>query len=305
MNAPPLDLRASEEALSVAAVFRRRPRDLIRVVGPQAREYLQGQCTQELSDLEPGAARFALVLSVQGKFEGFVRVRALEEDAFVLDTLAGQGAKVLERLRRFKIRTKAELSLEQVELVEVRGPAAVAPPETGDALVLPVFPRPGVVGVDLLGAPADPPLVPAGDPGAFVVQRIVAGIPEPVSELTDQTIPFEAGIVAETTSFTKGCYTGQELIARLDARGAKVPRRLRGVLVEADRPDERVAAGTALLVEGREVGRLTSVAFSPQRAAIVALAYVARGVEPPAEALLSPDAGGRRARIHALPLDRG
>ncbi|MGC8514494.1 MAG: glycine cleavage T C-terminal barrel domain-containing protein, partial [Acidimicrobiales bacterium] len=145
-----------------------------------------------------------------------------------------------------------------------------------------------LVGVDLLGAPADPPLVPAGDPGAFVVQRIVAGIPEPVSELTDQTIPFEAGIVAETTSFTKGCYTGQELIARLDARGAKVPRRLRGVLVEADRPDERVAAGTALLVEGREVGRLTSVAFSPQRAAIVALAYVARGVEPPAEALLSP-----------------
>ena len=74
--------------------------------------------------------------------------------------------------------------------------------------------------------------VPPGDPAAFEAARIEAGVPAMGREITDKTIPQEAGALVEhAVSFTKGCYTGQELVARLDARGNNVARRLRGVVL--------------------------------------------------------------------------
>lgn len=299
-----LDHAAAEEAITCAAVYRRVQRDLVRVVGPQAREYLQGQCTQDIGDLAPGEARFSLLLSVQGKVEAFARVRALSDDEFVLDTIAGQGERLLERLRRFKIRIKADLGLEHAEMLEIRGPSTPAvaddPPRL---LALAPFARPAISGVDLVGALVVPPAgVPSGDPEAFEVLRIMAGVPEMGRELTDSTIPFEAGIVAETTSFTKGCYTGQELIARLDARGANVPRRLRGLVLDAGAREMLPPVGSPLIVGEKEVGRLTSVAFSARRGAAIGLAYVQRSVEPPAEGHLAGDSGPVSAEILELPL---
>lgn len=304
MSSAHLDLAASEEAFATGALYRRVPRDVVRVVGPQARDYLQGQCTQDLADLRAGDARFALLLSVQGKVEGFVRIRALAEDAFVLDTLAGQGEAVLARLKRFKIRIKAELGLERAEMLELRGPAVTVPADRPpDALVLPVFPRPALSGADVLGPlPVVPEGVPAGADAAFLVARIAAGLPEMGAELTEATIPFEAGIVAETTSFTKGCYTGQELIARLDARGANVPRRLRGLVIRLGADDPLPPVGSPLVVDEREVGRLTSIAYSARREAAVGLAYVQRSVEPPATGTLAGDEGPVAAQVLALPL---
>jgi folate-binding protein YgfZ len=93
------------------------------------------------------------------------------------------------------------------------------------------------------------------------------------TELTSDTIPTEAGVVAEAVSFTKGCYTGQELVARIDSRGGHVPHLLRHV-----RLSRRATPGDPVEVDGKEVGRLTSIAGD------LALAYVARAVEPPAAA---------------------
>jgi folate-binding Fe-S cluster repair protein YgfZ len=98
-------------------------------------------------------------------------------------------------------------------------------------------------------------------------------------------------VVDASVSFTKGCYTGQELVYRIDARGGNVPRHLSGVVLQGS---GSLAAGAAVEVDGRAVGELTSVADS------VALAFVHRSVEPPREATVD----GIACRIEPLPLVR-
>ena len=90
----------------------------------------------------------------------------------------------------------------------------------------------GFTGYDLLGpSPRRPePATPVG-PAAYEAVRVEAGFPRHGSELDERTIPAEAGLVEATVSFTKGCYTGQELVARIDSRGSNVPRRLRGFIL--------------------------------------------------------------------------
>jgi folate-binding protein YgfZ len=138
---------------------------------------------------------------------------------------------------------------------------------------------------------------------AYEAVRIEAGIPVMGRELDDRTIPAEAGVVDRSVSFTKGCYTGQELVARIDSRGGNVPRRLRGLILPGDAGTARPPAGAKIHdAEGKEVGEVTSVAFSPGLAAIVALAYVRRAVEPPADVSVVWDAASSPARVEALPL---
>jgi folate-binding protein YgfZ len=158
---------------------------------------------------------------------------------------------------------------------------------------------PGLPGVDLIGeAPAPPPGVPACSPEAYEAVRIEAGIPEMGRELDDRTIPAETGLVDRSVSFTKGCYTGQELVARIDSRGGNVPRHLRGVVVAGDVVPPVAAA---VEVDGKEVGRLTSAAVSPGLGP-VALAYVRRAVQPPADVTVAWESGSAAARVQALPL---
>jgi aminomethyltransferase len=134
-------------------------------------------------------------------------------------------------------------------------------------------------------------------PTAYEAARIEAGIPRMGAELTERTIPAEAGIVERTVSFTKGCFTGQELVARIDSRGGHVPRHLRGVVL-----NEEVPVGATLRFEGKQAGSITSVATRPGGA--VALAYVGRDLQPPADVEVSWDEGYSKARVEALPLVR-
>jgi aminomethyltransferase len=133
--------------------------------------------------------------------------------------------------------------------------------------------------------------------GAYEVVRIEAGVPTMGAELTERTIPAEAGIVERTVSFTKGCFTGQELVARIDSRAGKVPRHLRGVVLA----DAAAPAGAALMLDGQQVGQLTSAAATPNGGA-VALAYVKRGVEVPVDALATWGNDLSAASVRALPL---
>ena len=159
---------------------------------------------------------------------------------------------------------------------------------------------PGLPGADLVGEPVTPPDgIRLCSLEAYDSVRIEAGIPVMGRELDEGTIPAEAGVVEQTVSFTKGCYTGQELVARIDSRGGNVPRRLRGVVVATNvlpPPGARVQVGD------KDVGRLTSVGESLDRRAPVALAYVGRAVQPPADVTVAWDGGSAPARVETLPL---
>jgi folate-binding protein YgfZ len=262
----------------------RLARDVVRVGGPDAVDYLQGQLSQDVAGLVVGEASFSFLLQPQGKVDAFLRVTRVDDEELVLDLDAGWGDAVVARLRRFLLRTKAEIEPVDWSVVAVRGVVPEPPP---GAWALPPE-TPGVPGADLLGESVAPPAgLPELDPVAYEVLRIRAGVPRMGAELDESTIPAATGAVERAVSFTKGCYTGQELVARIDARGDRVPTRLRGLVAAGP-----LEVGAAVTRDGRDVGRVTSAAGG------VALAYVRREVEPPADV----EVGGRPARVEVLPL---
>lgn len=295
-----LDRDATYAAIRGDKVGYEEPIDVVRVAGPDALSFLQGQVSQDLAGLGPGGAIETLVLSPQGKLDGYAWVLRLAGDEAVLICALGFGEALHDRLRRFKIRVKADLSLEAWERAVLRGPKLAFGAVDADVSAIPVA-YPGFAGLDLVGPEiALPEGVPIGTDEGFEAARIEAGIPRMGAELTEKTIPQEAGIVGRTVSFDKGCYTGQELVARIDARGAKVPRRLVGLVAGST----NVAAGDALRFEGSDVGRLTSAAYSPRVHAPVALAYLKRDVAVPCALEVVTESGAVAAEASALPLYR-
>jgi tRNA-modifying protein YgfZ len=291
-------------------------RDVVRVSGPDAAAYLQGQLSQDVEGLATGATTWSFVLQPTGKVDAWGRVTRLADDAFVLDVDGGAGDALVTRLRRFLLRTNATVeALPDWRCVALRGPGAVgaapaAAVAAGAELQVPAG-WPDVEAVDLLGPAVSVPVdIPTADAHAYEALRIAAGVPAMHAELTDKTIPAEAGqwVIDASVSFTKGCFTGQELVARIDSRGGNVPRHLRGVVIGvagAMLPP----AGAVVTVDGAEVGTVTSAAHSPALRTPVALAYVARAVEPGNEgtaAIVTWDDEQEPAVIRSLPLvERG
>jgi tRNA-modifying protein YgfZ len=244
-------------------------RDTVRVDGEDAETYLQGQCSQDVAALGVGASAWTFLLQPSGKVDVLARLTR-RADGFVLDTDGGYGDALVGRLRRFLLRTKATVGPLPWRCIAVRhpGPRLV----TMGAELIASADWHGQPGFDILGETVEPPLGATRiEPAAYERLRIEAGWPAMGTELTEDTIPAESGVVAEAASFTKGCYTGQELVARIDSRGGHVPRLLRHVRLTGP-----AKPGASLHLDGKEVGRLTSVAGS------LALAYVARAVDPPA-----------------------
>lgn len=287
-------------------------RDVLRVAGPDAESYLQGQLSQDLAGLGEGGWAWSLVLQPQGRLVALVRVYRAGATEWLLDTDAGTGPALAERLLRFKLRTRADIEQLRWRAVAVRGPGAVnalrgegAPgvaPGAGageQPVVAVPFAWHQLTGYDLLGpAPAAPAGAVAASPEAYEAARMEAGFPRHGAELDERTIPAEAGLVEVAVSFTKGCYTGQELVARIDARGSHVPRNLRALMLEG--PAE---PGTQLYEapDGKEVGTLTSVACSP-RFGWFGLAYVRRGTEPGQAVYLKGGGRLQRGLVQVLPL---
>lgn len=250
-------------------------RDVVTVEGPDAGAYLQGQLSQDVDGLAVGGSAWTFVLQPQGKVDAWFRLTRAGDEAFRADIEAGHGAALLARLQRFLLRTKAELVLSTEPMVAVRGTATVP-----GAVVPALDPAwPGVEGVDLLGTDRVPEGMATASTEFLERLRIEAGVPAMGRELTDRTIPAEAGVVERSVSFTKGCFTGQELVARIDSRGGNVPRHLRRL--EADGPGA-LPIGGAVVVDGQVVGEVTSSAPAGNGRPAVALAYVGRAVEPPA-----------------------
>ncbi|MHB1536202.1 MAG: CAF17-like 4Fe-4S cluster assembly/insertion protein YgfZ [Acidimicrobiales bacterium] len=248
-------------------------RDAVTVAGPDATGYLQGQISQDVSGLEVGASAWSWLLAPAGKVDALVRVTHVADGTWLLDVDGGYGDAVVARLNRFKLRTKVEIDRAGWRCLGLRGEGVVAPP---GAVAVADAAWPGIQGLDAFGTEL---VVPDGadmvGPEAYELTRIQAGIPRMGAELTERTIPAETGLVARTVSFTKGCYTGQELVARIDSRGSNVPRRLRGL-----RAAGPLVAGAELFRDAKAVGRVTSAAATGT--GWVGLGYVGRGVDPPA-----------------------
>jgi folate-binding protein YgfZ len=296
--APPevVDLRTTLASVDIA-------RDVVRVAGPDALGYLQGQVSQDVAALGVGSSAWSFVLQPAGKVDAWLRVTRRADDEVVLDVDAGHGEAVLARLRRFLLRTKADVDPLDWRVVALRGPGATEAAGAGMAELSVPAGWPGVDSVDLLGPHVRAPLElgAAGDV-SYRSLRIRCGVPAMGAEITDATIPAEVGqqVVDASVSFTKGCFTGQELVARIDSRGGNVPRHLRGLAVDGEAAPE---AGAAVTVDGAEVGRVTSVAPRPGAAGSVALAMVRRAVTPPAAAEVDTGGGRVPATVVDLPFE--
>lgn len=292
------------QALRSGAAAVRSSRDVVRVAGPEAVAYLQGQLSQDVSGLAVGASAWSFVLQPQGKVDAWFRVTRAGDDELVLDVDGGWGEALVARLTRFKLRTKADIEPLPWACVAVRGPLAPdAAALAGAAPVVVPVEWPPLVGVDLLGPDvAVPDGVPEVDAAALEVLRIEAGWPAMGAEITEATIPAELGVVPRSVSFTKGCYTGQELVARIDSRGGRTPQRLVRWRVRGAVPP---VGATAVAAErgddGKEVGRLTSVAATADGA--VALGPLARAVDAPTTVTLRWDDGTADATVEPLELD--
>ncbi len=291
----------------------KRACDVVSLQGPDTRRFLQTQLSADVSALGPGESRPSLLLDPSGKLVAWVRIWAREsDDEILIDVEGDAGRVVLERLGRFKLREKVEMELLRWDLVSLRGPACPSPGElAGPAALATAVDWPGVTGVDLLGSSVEvPDGIPVVDAAAFDAVRVECGWPAMGSEFPvggeASVIPAEAGswLVDASVSFSKGCYTGQELVARVDSRGSNTPRRLRGVVVDgAAEP----IVGAEVIAGGQVRGALSSVAESPAFDSRIGLAFLHRSVEAPTDVLLRwNDGSGERhecrARARELPL---
>lgn len=269
-------------------------RDVVVVRGRDARSFLQSLVSQDLDPLGPGTGAHSLLLAPQGKLVADFRLLVIDDEEIWCDCEPGIGAVMRDALNRFKIRVQVDLARIDLQLVALRGSDTDT---LLDAVGAPVPPRtpyanvawadagrsiraawPGSGGVDLLGPSAATDSLEARLEGAgaerfdFETARIEAGIVRQGVDVDDTTIAQEAGLEADAVSFTKGCFVGQELVCRIDSRG-HVNRFVRRLELADGAPPP--AAGTAVVVDGREVGRVTSAA--PEAA--LALAIVRREVE--------------------------
>jgi folate-binding protein YgfZ len=140
---------------------------------------------------------------------------------------------------------------------------------------------------------------------ALDVLRLEAGVPRFLVDMSDETIPLEAGIEDRAISFTKGCYVGQEIIVRVTTRGGgRVARKLVGLV--APGTPAPIPEGSPVYAGDRAVGRITSSAISPRRGDVIALGYAHRDFTEPGTSL-EIDANGERRPVivHALPFVPG
>lgn len=248
-------------------------RDVVLVTGADAREYLQTQLTQDVVALEVGDSSWSFLLAPKSEIVAIVRVTRNGEESVLLDLEPSWGQKVIDRIDGLLFRMDVSFALERWSGVAWRGPGSSD--VSGDAPIIAATPWPGVEGVDVIGPEVSvPDDAELRSPDALDAMRVVSGWPAMGTEIDGTVTPAMTGLVDSMVSFTKGCYTGQEFVARVHYRDAAPPRRLVRVRFH---PCAAVEIGAPIEIDGDTVGSITSVsACSP-----VALGYLKRSVELP------------------------
>lgn len=304
-----LSFTESEQSMRSTTVAAPTARDVVVADGRDAATYLHGQLSQNVEGLAEGSSAWSLLLEPTGRVTSWLRITRVGAETFWLDVDCGTGAPTLARLDRFKLRTEATFELRaSVPCVAIRGPespdaAAIGTAVAGiaDDAVVVALDWPGSIGTDVLGASIDELSavladlgVAVGEPAVVELERVEAGRPVVGAEFGEKTIPAETGVVDRSADFTKGCYVGQELVARVDSRGNNTPRTVYPVRLAAG-PVPKV--GAELVVDGAVVGAFTSVAAGTDH--VAALASIKRGVEVPVTASVMIDGVDVAAEVSA------
>jgi tRNA-modifying protein YgfZ len=244
-----------------------REREFVRVAGPDAADYLQRMVSNDVEALAIGEACPALLLTAKARVIAPLVVLRRGAEDFLLLTEPGRGDVVRAELVRLRFRAQCEVEPEEHEAVLVFGGSeGFATDWPGAREVL------------------DAGLAPTLTPEELELRRIEAGVPRWGREIDERILPAEAGLDATHVSFDKGCYPGQEPIARLHYRGH--PNRGLRVVELAELPEH----DAPLLHDGRGVGRVTSAA-QREDGSVVALAYVRTEVPDDAPLALAARTG--------------
>lgn len=279
--------------LEEAGLLRREDLAVVEVAGSEGAEFLQGQLTNDIEALEPGAGCYAALLDRKGKMRSDMVVLRTPESILLLLPAATAG-EVGSHLDTYRIGRDAdvahrdELAITSVigpRTAEVLGGVPLGPEHSHRTLRLAerdALAATTAGGADLI-APAEALeaieewLERRGaervSAGAAAILRVEAGRPAFGAEMDNGTIPQEAGINGRAVSFEKGCYIGQETVARLHYKG-KPNRHLRRL-----RADGPIAAGAAIMLGEREVGKVGTAVLSPA-SGWLGLALVRREAEP-------------------------
>jgi tRNA-modifying protein YgfZ len=286
-------------------------RTQIELTGRDCAAFLHNLCTNDIKRLASGSGCEAFLCNVQGKIVGHVLVFRGGE-SLVLETVPGQAERLIAHLDRYLIREQVELLDRSTDWAEI----LLAGPAAGDVLA-----RTGIeartdrlahVAGEIAGEPVAVRRVEMTRAGGYLISfsretvesiweslqragaaacagetletaRIEAGWPWYGRDITDENLPQELNRDKLAISFTKGCYLGQETVARIDALG-HVNRTLCGVRFS----DEAPPAGAELFAAGKSIGKVTSVCYSRALHAPLALAYMRRGHTAPGAAIEAP-----------------
>jgi len=302
-----------------AGLVDRSARGRIVVAGADRATFLHAMLTNDIASLGPGTGCYAAYLTPQGRMIADMCVYELG-DVCLLDVHPTVKDTVIERLDQFVFSEDVRLGdvTETFTSFGVYGPASpgilaqvfraegtagtmsadklkgllpfqnLRAPFSGEPVVIVASDRVGTTGFEIyceraLAGPLGRALLEAGaeevGEEALEVVRIEAGRPEFTVDMDQDTIPLEAGIEKQAISFTKGCYPGQEVVIRILHRGhGRVEKKLAGIVV---RDEEVPSRGDRLAVGDRDVGRVTSAAYSPSLLCPIALGYVARELLEP------------------------
>jgi folate-binding protein YgfZ len=235
-----------------------RPRSFVRVVGPDAEDYLERMLSNEIATLAVGGSREALLLTPKARVIASMRVLRRGSEDFLLLTEPELGQTLRDELVRMRFAARAEIEVEEHSSYLLVGAENGGIPNADY----------GVPAAEVLDE--EPPAhLPRLGEKELEALRIEAGTPRFGAEIDDRVLPAEAGLVERAIALGKGCFPGQEPIARLHYRG-HANRGLRVLEVDGAEP------GAELLWEGKVVGRVTSAV------ADLALGYVRTEVPPDA-----------------------
>jgi folate-binding protein YgfZ len=291
----------------------RSARGKLLLRGAEAAEYLQGQLTNDIEALGAGEGCYAALLDRKGHMQADMRVLRVADDEILVDTEAEALPVARRHLEMYKVGREVEVE----DVTEARALLSLIGPRSAELSGAPPLPEHAceqlsvdgaecqavgtAFGIDLISAAGDSERLRAAlgeagavevSPDAIEILRIEIGTPRFGAEMDSTTMPAEAGIVETAVNFEKGCYIGQETVARLHYRG-KPNRHLRGLRLSAP-----TAPGTALLTGEKEVGKVGGSCVSPVHGPI-ALAILRREAEPGAELLVGED--GVTAQVVDLP----
>lgn len=304
------------------------------LTGADRARWLNGQVTNNVKDLRTGQGCYAALVTAKGKLESDLNVFSLPNE-LLLDFEPGFAQSVTQRLEKFIIADDVQVldASPHYGLLSVQGPKADAVVrKLGLALEIPTQAmhfasvndatlgeiylmnqaRLGTAGFDLfvptpsLGAVLDKLIAAARELNgracgwtALETARIEAGIPRFGADMDESNLASEAGIEARAISYTKGCYIGQEVIARIRTYG-QVAKSLRGLRLASDLK-QLPAKGDKLFHDGKDVGYVTSAVASPTLKANIALGYVRKEVNAPGTKLVL-HTGGAESSAAIVPL---